>query len=353
MVAGNKYTFNITGTMDGSQITLSKDNQANSYSTFEEDGTTPAIGTDYNSVTKITVDFDGVKCSIVSLDKRVDDIEARVTVNEGDIATNTANILANTQQRAILGGGAIIDGNFDTNLEPVSGTVVLSAGEYGHTMWKAGSGGCTYTFATLNGVTTITISAGTLLQIIEGVILQSGDYILSWDGTAQAQIDIGGFAVSPITKTIVGATNTTIEFGTGTVSRVKFEIGTIVTNWLNQKPNEILEEVNRYYWSSLGDSAFAAIASGDCSTTTLARVIIEFPVTMRTGNGTLTFGGNLILGFDNVGESVTNLVANAATTSSKNAGVDVSVASGLTAGKGCRLINDNNTTAFVAFDDRL
>jgi hypothetical protein len=78
MVSGNKYTFNITGTMDGSQITLSKDNQANSYSTFEEDGTTPAIGTDYNGVTKITVDFDGVKCSIVSLDKIVDDLKTKV-----------------------------------------------------------------------------------------------------------------------------------------------------------------------------------------------------------------------------------------------------------------------------------
>jgi hypothetical protein len=72
--------------MDGSQITWSKDNALNSYNVFEEDGTTPAIGTDYNGITKITVDFDGAKCSIVSLDKIVEDIEARVTDNETDIS---------------------------------------------------------------------------------------------------------------------------------------------------------------------------------------------------------------------------------------------------------------------------
>jgi hypothetical protein len=66
MVAGNKYTFNVTGTMDGSQITWSKDNALNSYSVFEEDGTTPAIGTDYNDITRLDVFFDGAKLSIIA-----------------------------------------------------------------------------------------------------------------------------------------------------------------------------------------------------------------------------------------------------------------------------------------------
>jgi hypothetical protein len=66
MVAGNKYTFNITGTMDGSQITYSKDNALNTYNVFEEDGTTPAIGTDYNDITRLDVFFDGAKLSIIA-----------------------------------------------------------------------------------------------------------------------------------------------------------------------------------------------------------------------------------------------------------------------------------------------
>jgi hypothetical protein len=66
MVAGNKYTFNVTGTMDGSQITWSKDNALNTYNVFEEDGTTPAIGTDYNDITRLDVFFDGAKLSIIA-----------------------------------------------------------------------------------------------------------------------------------------------------------------------------------------------------------------------------------------------------------------------------------------------
>jgi hypothetical protein len=233
--------------MDGSQITWSKDNALNSYNVFEEDGTTPAIGTDYNGITKITVDFDGVKCSIVSLDKIVEDIEARVTVNEGNISTNTANIATNTIQRAILGGGELINSTFPINQREVSGTVVLSAGEYGHDRWRAGSGGCTYTFATSLNVTTITISAGTLEQEIEGVNLQSDDYILHWSGTAQGQIDVGGFAVSPVTETLVGGVNSIVEFGTGTLIIPKLEQGLIATNFISNTLDEELRDCLRYF----------------------------------------------------------------------------------------------------------
>jgi hypothetical protein len=38
----------------------------NSYSVFEEDGTTPAIGTDYNDITRLDVFFDGAKLSIIA-----------------------------------------------------------------------------------------------------------------------------------------------------------------------------------------------------------------------------------------------------------------------------------------------
>jgi hypothetical protein len=92
MVAGNKYTFNITGTMDGSQITYSKDNALNTYNVFEEDGVTTAIGTDYNGITKITVDFDGAKCSIVSLDKIVADFQSSIDANTVLTQDNKAKV---------------------------------------------------------------------------------------------------------------------------------------------------------------------------------------------------------------------------------------------------------------------
>ena len=120
----------------------------------------------------------------------------------------------------------LINGNPRINQRGVSGTVVLAAGAYGHDRWKAGASGCTYTFATSANVTTITISAGSLQQAIEGVNLQSGTHVLSWSGTAQGRIDGGAYGASgAVTATAVGGTNMTVEFNTGTVSKAQLEEG--------------------------------------------------------------------------------------------------------------------------------
>lgn len=123
----------------------------------------------------------------------------------------------------------LISGNFAINQLAVSGTVTLAAGAYGHDMWKAGASGCTYTFATSANVTTITITAGSLIQVVEGLNLQTGTHTLSWTGTAQGKIGAGSFGASGITGAITGGTNTNIEFNTGTLSRVQLEPGTVAT----------------------------------------------------------------------------------------------------------------------------
>ena len=86
----------------------------------------------------------------------------------------------------------IINGTFGINQRVVSGTVTLTAGIYGHDRFKAGASGCTYTFATSANITTLTITAGSLIQVIEGVNLESATYTLSFSGTAQGKIG-GGF----------------------------------------------------------------------------------------------------------------------------------------------------------------
>ena len=114
---------------------------------------------------------------------------------------------------------------FNINQRAVSGTVNLAAGAYGHDRWKAGAGGCTYTFATVGNITTLTITAGTLQQVIEGANLESGTHCLSWTGTATARIDSGAYSTSGMTGTSVGGTNQTIEFSTGTLSLPQYEAG--------------------------------------------------------------------------------------------------------------------------------
>lgn len=129
------------------------------------------------------------------------------------------------------GQNSLINSNFAINQLAVSGTVTLAAGAYGHDMWKAGASGCTYTFATVANVTTLNITAGSLRQIIEGTNLQSGTYTLSWGGTAQGRVDSGAYGASGLTGTAVGGTNQTVEFGVGTLSKVKYEAGSVATPW--------------------------------------------------------------------------------------------------------------------------
>ena len=141
----------------------------------------------------------------------------------------------------------IINGDFGVNQRAVSGTVTLAGGVYGHDRWKAGSGGATYTFATSANVTTITITAGTLQQVIEGNNLQSGTHTLSWTGTAQGKIDSGSFAATGVTGTATGGTNLTVEFNTGTVTKVQLEAGSTASAFEYLQLQQQYANCQRYY----------------------------------------------------------------------------------------------------------
>ena len=117
------------------------------------------------------------------------------------------------------------------NQRGVSGTVTLAAGVYGHDRFKAGASGCTYTFATSGNLTTFTISAGSLVQVIEGLNLETGTYILSWSGTAQGKSAGGAFSASGVSASITGGTNTTIEFSTGSLAAPQVERGNTATGF--------------------------------------------------------------------------------------------------------------------------
>lgn len=142
---------------------------------------------------------------------------------------------------------AIINGNFGVNQRGFSGTVTLAAGVYGHDRWKAGASGCTYTFATSANVTTLTITAGSLVQVIEGANLFSGTYTLSFTGTAQGKIGAGSFGASGITGSVTGGTDLSIEFNTGTVAQVQLEAGSVATPFERRPVGTELALCQRYY----------------------------------------------------------------------------------------------------------
>jgi hypothetical protein len=178
----------------------------------------------------------------------------------------------------------IIDGGFTINQRGyVSGTS-LSSGSYGHDRWKGGASGGTYTFTQASaGVnTTITITAGSIIQVIEGANLpEGGTYVLSWTGTAQGKIGAGSFGASGITGTITAGTNTNIEFNTGTCGNVQLEVGSTATSFDYRPYTTELQLCQRYYQTYPGiGNGNRAIWSGQGATANYSYWI--FKTTMRT-----------------------------------------------------------------------
>ncbi|MQY44508.1 hypothetical protein GAO09_00265 [Rhizobiales bacterium RZME27] len=152
------------------------------------------------------------------------------------------------QAIANIGGGGLA-GHRNKVLNPtgvinqlgVSGSVVLSAGQYGHDGMKGGAAGCTYTFSTVNGVTTYNITSGTLTQVLEASSFAGapGSYVLGWEGTSQGRIASGPYGSSgDISAICNGSANVVVEWGVGTLSLLQFEKDYLATFSPRQKDLE-------------------------------------------------------------------------------------------------------------------
>lgn len=242
----------------------------------------------------------------------------------GDLNVSTINGVGIGTKNAIINGG------FGINQRVVSGTVTLAAGVYGHDRWKAGSSGCTYTFATVDNVTTLTISAGSLIQVIEGLNLQSGTYTLSWTGTAQGKIGVGSYGASGITGTAVGGTNLNIEFNTGTVSLVQLEKGSTATPFEFRSYGQELALCQRYLpvWSCAVNQYFA---TGYSYSTNAGLLVLPTPVQTRVAPTGITASGNFTALYGNLSTAaVSSLVFS--TSSQSNVGIVANTAGAYTAG---------------------
>ena len=233
-------------------------------------------------------DWEGLKQAIA--------LEAGITPNDTPDTVLDCQSLIGLKQLLKTGRKNKLFGNFFINQRGVSGSVVLGAGVYGHDRFKAGAGGCSYTFATSNGVTTITISAGTLEQVIEAANIEAGDYILSWQGTAQGQIDGGGFGDSgDVTDTLNGSADVTVEFDTGTLSLPQLELGTNVTAFERRSIGEEELLCQRYYYASDANLKLSVVKN----VFAIRRLQTPRPIPMRvspseaatTNTGALTFSG--------------------------------------------------------------
>jgi hypothetical protein len=254
----------------------------------------------------------------------------------------------------------IIDGGFIINQRVYTSGTSLSAGSYGHDRWKAGSGGGTYTFTqgSLGVNTTVTITAGTLVQVIEGCNLaEGGTYVLSWTGTAQGRLN-GGTYGSSGTVTVTGWTagaNLSVEFNTGTLGSVQLEAGSTATSFDYRPYGTELSLCQRYFQYLAGSTATGDqyIASGMCDTSVQARFPYVLPVQMRVGPGvTFPSASNFVVYSGAAIPTVTALTT-AGTSDPRFFAISATVASGLTVGYGAILLGENTTSSAIQLSAEL
>lgn len=255
----------------------------------------------------------------------------RSLLDDADAATARATLGLTTPSFR----NRIINGDFRVNQRgAAAASTSYPAGTYIMDRWKAGAGGVTLSFAVSAGEVTVTITAGTLLQVIEGAfnMLDSGVYMLSWKGTAQGRVYQSGtpaYNVSPIATGLGGNINTTIEFSTGTLSQVQFEFGSIVTAF--ERRDDELDRCQRYGIALADAHNVGGVAAGADSI--LARFAL--PVEMRaSGSVLLQRQGSFAITDDYVADvTASSISLGVASTSRRSARILVSGFSGLTQGR--------------------
>lgn len=179
----------------------------------------------------------------------------------------------------------IINGGFNVNQRGYASGASLAAGAYGHDRWKAGTGGAAYTFGA--SPETISITSGSLIQVIEGVNNPGGSISVVWEGTAQCRINGGAFSASPLViNNLVAGANLTVEFNNGTLSRVQCSQGTVPFAYRRRHYPLELALCQRYFqYSSNGTVGTYSPNGGESHTYWFMKVVMRTAPTVTLNGG--------------------------------------------------------------------
>lgn len=211
------------------------------------------------------------------------DISQNLT--SGQQAQGRSNLALNSAG-AVAFRNRLINGNFTINQRgAASASTAYGAGVYVMDRWKAGSAGVTLSFAAAaNGDVTATITAGTLLQVMEGGLYlpEGGSYAASWSGTTTCRAyqgtATGSYVASPFAVSAwTAGTNGTLECGTGTLALAQFEPGTAATVF--ERRDDELRRAQRYY-----EAGNFQIAGNGYTATALVSTNIFYKATKRTNS---------------------------------------------------------------------
>jgi hypothetical protein len=135
------------------------------------------------------------------------------------------------------------------------------------------------------------------------------------------------------------------------VTGVQLEVGPVASSFEFKSFGQELRECQRYYWRSANNSAYATFGWARGRTTTGANGFFQNPVPMRVG---ATSVDSSTLGLQIPGTSTTAITAvTLGDTSNIGSILDLTVASGLTAGTMYLVSNNNNASGYVGFSAEL
>ena len=200
----------------------------------------------------------------------------------------------------------LMNGNFTINQRVYVTATATASGTYMHDRWKSTTAATAYTFTQGKPDTLITITAGTIAQVVEDVNVEGGVYVLSWSGTAQARAAVnggapaGGFAASPLTLPSATAGQAiTVEFNTGTLGLVQLELGPVATPFERVDFGTEFQRCLRYYEKSFNYTQVPAQSAGAAAAHVFMQVVgaslasvpppVKYQVRKRSLTPTVTF----------------------------------------------------------------
>jgi hypothetical protein len=254
----------------------------------------------------------------------------------------------------VAGRNRIINGQGRINQRGyVSGAATTIANQYTLDRWRVVTSGQSLAFTGTDAGRTMTAPAGGCEQVIEGVNIEGGTYVINWTGTATCTVD-GTPRAKGATFTLTANTNATVRMVGGTFTDVQLELGTVATPFDRLDFRQELRNCQPYFvrWAGeAGAAGFVGVGTGVVNSGTEFLCFIPLQVGMRV-TPALSFTGTVRVS-DGTATPLITAIVSTYKVGANGVWANFTVTAGLTAGRAAFLYTVNTASDSFAADAEL